>query len=93
MDELAWDMKGALHMLVTRPTPPPVVPTAIAPTIDACVERLNTLGLDPSDPIYQAAIDIFGHTTLLREAWLANSSNHVILKDWILRTARRLGFM
>ncbi|KAJ9546559.1 hypothetical protein OSB04_019102 [Centaurea solstitialis] len=48
---------------------PPVVPPPTT-TIDACVERLNTLGLDPSDPLYQAAIDIFGHTTLLREAWV-----------------------
>lgn len=103
MDELAWDMKGALQTLVTRqvapvvaPVVPPVAPPVVPPpttTIDACIKRLNTLGLDPSDPLYQAAIDIFGHTTLLRETWLINSPDPKILKEWISRTARRLGFI
>ncbi|KAL6556799.1 hypothetical protein OROHE_006675 [Orobanche hederae] len=91
MDELAWDMKGALHPLVTRQVPPVVPPPTT--TFDACLERLNTLGLDPCGPLYQAAIDIFGHTTLLRETWLINSPDPKILKDWIFRTARRLGFI
>ncbi|KAJ9553695.1 hypothetical protein OSB04_017740 [Centaurea solstitialis] len=107
MDELPWDMKGALQTLVTRQVPP-VVPSVVPPivspvvppvvpqpttTLDACIDRLKTLGLDPSDPLYLAAIDIFGHTTLLRETWLINSPDPTILKEWIFKTAKRLGFM
>lgn len=83
-NRLALSMEGALNTLITRQ------PTI---TVDACIERLDTLGLDETDPLYKAAIDIFGHTTLLRETWLSSKPNPDLLKDWILRTATRLGFI
>ena len=89
MDELAVDLKDALRVLITPP--PPVA--QIDPVRKECLERLNSLGLDPRDPLFTTAIDILGHTTLLRDAWLMMPPDHDVLKDWIVRTGRRLGFM
>jgi len=93
MDELAVDLKDALRVLTTPPVvqPPPVA--QVDPVRNACFERLNTLGLDPRDPLFKAAIDILGHTTLLRDAWLMMPPDHDVLTDWIERTGRRVGFL
>ncbi|KAJ9557775.1 hypothetical protein OSB04_012389 [Centaurea solstitialis] len=78
---------------VVQPRPPPPTIAQIDPVRNACVERLNSLGLDPTDPLYTTAIDILGHTTLLRDAWLMMTPDPNVLRDWIARTGRRLGFM
>ncbi|KAJ9538787.1 hypothetical protein OSB04_031520 [Centaurea solstitialis] len=108
MEDLAIDLKDALRVLITQPPPPvvpppppPVVPPPSPPppqpTVDpvrnACVERLNSLDLDPTDPLYSMAIDILGHTALLRDAWMMMPPIPHVLKDWIVRNGRRLGFM
>ncbi|KAI3678458.1 hypothetical protein L6452_37752 [Arctium lappa] len=82
MDELAVDLRGVLHTFVSREPTIVVQPAVVeqpTTTLDACVERLNMLGLDQSDPLYSAAIDIFGHTTLLRETWFIMDDEKAIL--------------
>ncbi|KAJ9544803.1 hypothetical protein OSB04_024510 [Centaurea solstitialis] len=105
MEDLAVDLKDALRVLITQPPsvalspphphPPPPLPTVaqIDPVRNACVEWLNNLGLDPMDPLYTTTIDILGHTTLLRDEWLMMTPDPRVLRDWIARTGRRLGFM
>lgn len=83
MDQLALDVHNALQHLVKGKD---------GPTVDECYQRLKLVGLDPSDPLFVAAFQIFGTSADMREAWMTLPAIPELQQTWIERTATSLGF-
>lgn len=86
-EDLAHDISSAVKVLVSQQQ------TEKEDPLDACVNKLNTFGIDTSDPLYRATFDIFCSSVLLWKTCLKMPSDPNELKDWILRMRRRLGFI
>ncbi|KAK9048359.1 hypothetical protein SSX86_032678 [Deinandra increscens subsp. villosa] len=86
-DDLALDIRQALQYLVKRKETPPT-PTI---TIAECSEKLKLVGLDPVNPLFLAAYNIFGGTSNMREAWMSLPDIPEVLRGWLVMTTTTLG--
>ncbi|KAL8235936.1 hypothetical protein R6Q59_017018 [Mikania micrantha] len=83
-DDLAHDMRQALQYLIKGKE---------GPTVAECYEKLKLVGLDPVDPLFLAAFNIFGVSTGMREAWMTLPDIPEVLRGWIVMTATSLGLI
>lgn len=58
-----------------------------------CIDKLKTIGLEPTSPIYIAAFGIFGDSPAHREAWLMLDSDPEVLKGWITMIRGKMGYI
>nr|XP_043616204.1 uncharacterized protein LOC122588135 [Erigeron canadensis] len=82
LDDLASDMHNALKHMVK---------SMEGPSTEECYEKLKLVGLDPIDPLFFAAFNIFGQSTQMRQAWMTLPSDPEVLKGWIKMTGITLG--
>ncbi|KAF5785857.1 putative Myb/SANT-like domain-containing protein [Helianthus annuus] len=82
LDDLASDMRDALKHMVKNME---------GPSIDECYEKLKSVGLEPIDPLFLGAFNIFGQSTYMRQAWMTLPSDPEVLKEWIKMTGTTLG--
>lgn len=82
LDDLAKDMQKALKLMVK---------SMEGPSTDECYEKLKLVGLEPIDPLFLAAFNIFGQSIQMRQAWMTLPSDPEVLKGWIKMTGTTLG--
>uniref|UniRef100_A0A251UF39 DDE Tnp4 domain-containing protein n=1 Tax=Helianthus annuus TaxID=4232 RepID=A0A251UF39_HELAN len=82
LDDLASDMRDALKHMVKNME---------GPSIDECYEKLKSVGLEPIDPLFLGAFNIFGQSTYMRQAWMTLPLDPEVLKEWIKMTGITLG--
>lgn len=82
LDDLAKDMQQALKHMVK---------SMEGPSTDECYEKLKLVGLEPIDPLFLAAFNIFGQSIQMRQAWMTLPSDPEVLKGWIKMTGMTLG--
>ncbi|KAM0026166.1 hypothetical protein Hdeb2414_s0020g00554981 [Helianthus debilis subsp. tardiflorus] len=61
------------------------------PSTEECYEKLKLVGLEPIDPLFLAAFNIFGQYIQMRQAWMTLPSDPEVLKGWIKMTRTTLG--
>ncbi|KAI7755196.1 hypothetical protein M8C21_023888, partial [Ambrosia artemisiifolia] len=83
-DELARDMQKALQYWIKSKE---------GPTVVECSDKLMSVGLNPIDPLFLAAYNIFGQSADMRAAWMALPEIPDVLKGWIAMTATSSGLI
>ena len=63
------------------------------PTHEECVKKLDLAALDPMDPLFLAAFNIFGVNPGLKESWMLLPEIPEVLKGWLQMTATSLGLI